>query len=324
MKKSIGNSRPPIGLAGIAYQLPECIKPLDQLESEGRISSPASLLRGFGFENCRIQEDRQEGSDLLLRSTKQAIREKRPVGGNISRVFLYSGINPSQAEDAQNVLELFNYPVAELRHKLDLPRASAIALSQQGCSGILSAIDMARRLLSSPEVPAGESILCAAADYLPAWANREIMYNIISDATAAVVVSKGSEKNRIVHFHEQVQPYYWNTSLHENELIASYFPIAKRAIEASLRDAGLETSEIKWFVPHNVSLRSWEILAKLLEIPMEKIWTKNIARLGHTVSCDHIINLVDMEREGVLEKGDFLLLFTFGFGASWSCLIVEH
>src|SRR3990172_4486877 len=72
MKKSIGNSRSPIGLAGIGHQLPECIKPLDQLESEGRISSPASLLRGFGFENCRIQEDRQEGSDLLLRSTQQA------------------------------------------------------------------------------------------------------------------------------------------------------------------------------------------------------------------------------------------------------------
>ncbi len=324
MKKKIGNDHSSLGLAGLGYQLPECIKPLDQLEREGRITSPASLLRGFGFENCRIQEDPREGSDLLFKSAQQAIREKRPAGENISRIFLYSGINPSQAEDDGNVLQLFNYPVAELRHKLDLPKANAIALSQQGCSGILSAIDMARRLLSSPEVPAGESILCAAADYLPAWANREIMYNLISDATAAVVVSSNSEKNRIVHFHEQVQPYYWNTPLHENELIASYFPIAKRAIEASLRDAGQEISDIKWFVPHNVSLRSWEILAKLLEIPMDKIWTKNIARLGHSVSCDHIINLVDMEREGVLEKGDLLLLFTFGFGASWSCLILEH
>lgn len=312
------------GLAGLGYQLPEYTKPLDQLEKEGRINSPASLLRGFGFENCRIQGDQREGSDLLLKSAQQAIREQKPAPRNISRIFLYSGINPTQIADDQNVLQLFNYPVAELRHQLDLPKANALALSQQGCSGILSAIDMARFLLSAAEVPVGESILCAAADYLPAWATREIMYNIISDATAAVVVSKGSEKNRIVHFHEQVQPYYWNTPLHEYELIASYFPIAKRTIEACLRDAGLATSDIRWFVPHNVSLRSWEILAKLLEVPMDKVWTKNIARLGHTVSCDHIINLVDMEQEGVLLKGDLLLLFTFGFGASWSCLIVEH
>jgi len=46
--------------------------------------------------------------------------------------------------------------------------------------------------------------------------------------------------------------------------------------------------------------------------------------VGHTVSCDHIINLVDMEGAGALHDGDHLLLFTFGFGASWSAMVIQH
>ena len=38
----------------------------------------------------------------------------------------------------------------------------------------------------------------------------------------------------------------------------------------------------------------------------------------------YVVNLVDMAAEGALRPGDKLLLFTFGFGASWSCLVLEH
>jgi 3-oxoacyl-[acyl-carrier-protein] synthase III len=31
-----------------------------------------------------------------------------------------------------------------------------------------------------------------------------------------------------------------------------------------------------------------------------------------------------MNREGALTQGDYLLLFTFGFGASWTSLILQH
>lgn len=309
-------------MAKLTYRLPAHRESLDQLEREGQINSPASLLREFGFENCYIQKNHDSFSDLLIESAQDVIRERELADDNISRIFLYSGIN-SYSENTKSVLNLFRYPVAELRYKLKLEKANAIAISQQGCSGLLSAIDVADRLLISSDTP-NEAILCAAADLLPHWTKREVMYNIMSDAAATVIVARNSKKNRIVHFHQQVQPYYWDTPAHENELLAAYFPMAERAIESAIAEAGLKVSDIKWFVPNNVSLRSWEILAKLLNIPMTKIWTKNISRIGHTVSCDHIINLADMEQDGVLMKGDYLALFTFGFGASWSCLILEH
>jgi 3-oxoacyl-[acyl-carrier-protein] synthase III len=31
-----------------------------------------------------------------------------------------------------------------------------------------------------------------------------------------------------------------------------------------------------------------------------------------------------MEEQGALKKDDLLVLFTFGFGANWSCMILQH
>jgi len=51
--------------------------------------------------------------------------------------------------------------------------------------------------------------------------------------------------------------------------------------------------------------------------------TNNIARTGHTVSCDHIINLVDMEKAGLLNSGDYLVLFGLGGAAVVLALAID-
>jgi 3-oxoacyl-[acyl-carrier-protein] synthase-3 len=324
MKKSIEKSQTYIGIETLAYKLPKTKKSLSQLEQQGALISPMNLLQDFGFGSCFIQESHNEFEGLILSSAKKALSKSKSDIDSISQLFWYSGIEVGdETKHNDNVLNLFRYPVSRLRHELGLTKANSIALSQQGCGGLLSSIYLAKQLLVASEVEK-DAVLCVAADVFPHWAKREIMYNIMSDAAAALVVSKDAGNNRIVHFHQTFQSYYWDTPRHEDELLASYFPIAQRTIEDAVHQAGLTLADIKWFVPHNVSLKSWEILAKLLNVPIKKIWTNNIARIGHTVSCDHIINLVDMESEGVLNEGDYLALFTFGFGANWSCLILQH
>jgi 3-oxoacyl-[acyl-carrier-protein] synthase-3 len=315
---------PRLGIAGMAYTLPDGSASLEELDASGRLSSPASLLASYGFEHCRVTLDAARRPDLLSQSAELALAASQRLPEQIDRLLLYSGIEAGESGERANTLSLFRYEVAELQHRLKLSNASAIGLSQQGCSGLLTAVDLACTFLAGRPDARGGSILCVAGDFLPAWAKREILYNVISDATAALVVSDDFASNRILSFTQQVQSYYWDTPLHEAELIASYFPIAQRLIAAALKGAGLQASQLRWVVPHNVSLRSWEILAKLLAIPLEKVWTANIARLGHTISCDHIINLADMTSAGALDPGDYLLLFTFGFGATWSALVIQH
>ena len=78
-----------------------------------------------------------------------------------------------------------------------------------------------------------------------------------------------------------------------------------------------------WVIPHNVSLRSWEILLGLLGLPRAQLWSRNIARDGHTLAGDNFINLRDALDSGAVREGDRMLLFSYGYGAHWTGLALE-
>jgi len=163
-----------------------------------------------------------------------------------------------------------------------------------------------------------------SADVFPPQARREVIYNVISDGACAVLVEKEAVANRILAHRQITKGYYWDSIARKNEIVAAYFPTAQHIMRETLARAGLERGDIAWILPHNVSLRSWEILLGLLGFPREKLWAENIAAKGHVIAADNFINLKDATEQGFLKRGDKLLLFNFGFGINWSCTILEH
>ena len=119
---------------------------------------------------------------------------------------------------ADNPLELFRYPAARAHHLLGLGQAPVMALSQRGCSGLLSAVDMAAQLLQTAERPA---ILCLAGDALPAGGRREIMYNLMSDAAGALLVP-AMLLQCLFHilFEFLVGVLQWRVHLHADDVFA--------------------------------------------------------------------------------------------------------
>jgi len=303
----------------LTYRLPAVYQDLDELASRDLIHSEPATLAEFGFRQSFAFEP-AEFEDAWLEVGREALRGGEIEPEKVDWLLMYSGL-PESADVDDDPLRLFRYRSSRLQHELGLRRSRTLALSQQGCSGLLSSIDLACRLVAAE--PSGTA-LCLVGDMLPATSRREIMYSLMSDAVAAVVVQQGAGRNRVRKYSELTQPYYWDPSAHPDELLAAYFPLAQRAIRNCLASTTKTAEDIRWFVPHNVSVRSWEILARLIGIQAESVWAQNISRVGHTVTCDHIINLVDMEKAGALKPGDDLLLFTFGFGARWSCLLLER
>jgi 3-oxoacyl-[acyl-carrier-protein] synthase-3 len=197
-----------------------------------------------------------------------------------------------------------------------------MGINQQGCAGLFGAIAVARSLLEG--TASLQHVLCVSADRLPPGAPREVLYNVISDGACAVLVSRGEGPNRVVGQHHVTKGYYWDGAALRNELLAAYFPTSRLVIRDALDQQGLTIEELDWIVPHNVSRRSWEILLGALGIPIEKLYAENIGRRGHTIASDNYMNLEDMASNGLLASGDRLLLFTFGFGAHWSTLLLER
>jgi 3-oxoacyl-[acyl-carrier-protein] synthase-3 len=69
-------------------------------------------------------------------------------------------------------------------------------------------------------------------------------------------------------------------------------------------------------------MRIIRAVAERLSIPMEKVYT-NIEQYGNTSSASIPIALDEANQEGLLKKGDHVLLVTFGAGLTWGASVVK-
>jgi 3-oxoacyl-[acyl-carrier-protein] synthase-3 len=259
---------------------------------------------------------------LALEAARQLIENSHTDPRTIDAVYYVGATPDSHALMNGDPRSAFHYPVAQLQYELEMTRAIAVGVSQVGCAGMMAAVSQARNFLLSNE--SAERVLCVSADVLPAGSRREMIYNVVSDGACALIVEKGTSTNRILSYRQITKGYYWDFVQKKNEIAAAYFPTARTIIRDSLQDSGIERDRLARIIPHNVSLRSWEILLGLLGVSGEKLFVDNIAKFGHVIAADNWMNLRDASNCGALSRGDKLLLFTFGFGANWSCMILEH
>jgi 3-oxoacyl-[acyl-carrier-protein] synthase III len=321
-----------VGIDAVTYWLPSASPTLAELEQRGALRGPAATLAGFGFRQARIAES-ESHVDMAVNAARALLGETGTAPDEIDLV-LYAGALTSSTTmecapapegsvlQLRDLMDFFKYPVSRLQSELDLTSATVAGVDQQGCAAIFSAVRLARAtLLAEPDV---RTVLCVSADRLPHGSTRDVVYNLVSDGACAMLVRRDASRNRILATHQVTKGAFWDSGSLENEIIAAYFPTARTVIEDTLRKAGVTLADIAWVIPHNVSLRSWEILLGLIGCPREKLYAENIGRVGHTIAADNFINLRDATDAGVVRTGDLLLLFTFGYGLNWSCMVLEH
>jgi 3-oxoacyl-[acyl-carrier-protein] synthase-3 len=323
---------PDVGIAGASYYLPPTTRSIRELALSGLIAGDAAPLEAFGFSNARVARD-ETHVDMAIRAARCVLEETDTEPADVD-VVLYasalasSSVAPCVPPPAGSVLhltslpELFRYPASMLQDELDLTNAVVAGVNQQACASIFSAMQLGRStLIADPDV---STVLCVASDRLPDGVPRDIIFNLVSDGACAVLLRRDTPTNRILAYHQTTKPMVFGDASLDAQVIAAYFPTAVTVIETALRKAGVSLDDIAWIIPHNVSLRSWEILLGMLRVPREKLFSANIARVGHTMAADNLVNLRDAQDAGLLKKGDRLLLFTFGFGLNWSCMILDH
>lgn len=246
------------------------------------------------------------------------------TAGEIDALFHVSAlthghVRPSAAPRG-DILDAFCYSASWLQETLTLDRATVTAIAQQGCAGMFSALRQARALLVAE--PAISNILCVGADWFGADAVREILYNVVSDAGCAVVLSREKVWARWMAYGQITKGYYWDVSARGVELIAAYFPTARTVVANALAQANLSPRDIHLVIPTGVNPASWPILLSLCGLRPEQLYQPE-ARFGHTIAADSFVYLEEARARGLLNPGMHVLLFTYGFGSSWCALILE-
>ncbi len=318
---------PRAGIAGVAYALPKNRRSVRELAQSGQLTSAPEQLEAFGFSQVCVA-DCETPYALALEAATTLLEEQNIAPADVDAMF-YCGTpsvafaaGGSAADSSAHIATMrrFQYPATRLQYDLGLEHASTIALDQLACTTLFSAVRLARTLCAAGDA---RRVLCVASEFFPSDAGREAIYNCTSDAACALLVDASGDRNRIASAVHVTKGYYWDCEAMRNEIVASYFPTARHVIDDALRRAGWKASDVSLVLPHNISARSWEILLGLVGIPRERLWDRNIARVGHTLAGDNFINLRDALDAGRVSPGDRVLLFAYGYGAHWTALTLE-
>ena len=322
------------GIEAVAEYLPSRVVSVGELESRGLLRGSAETLRSFGFDTVHVA-GRESNLDMAIAAADKLLSEMAIDRDEIGMILYAAALNssstlwngngvsrPGSVLDLGDVHDLFKYPGSVLQTRLDLPNASVVGINQVGCASIFAALRMARALIATEDDL--RAVLCVSADKFPSDQHRDLAYNVVSDGACAALVRRDARRNKIIECTQVTKGALWDSDTIENEIIAAYFPTAAAVIQRTLDNAGLTIDDIALVIPHNVSLRSWEILGRLIKVPANRIYTDNISKVGHTIASDNLLNLRHATEAGLVKKGEYMLLFTFGYGSNWASMVVQH
>jgi 3-oxoacyl-[acyl-carrier-protein] synthase III len=97
--------------------------------------------------------------------------------------------------------------------------------------------------------------------------------------------------------------------------------LATTALE-SIRDAGLDPSDIALFIPHQANIRIIEAVAKGLDLPMDRMYV-NLDKYGNTSAASVPIALAEAVNEGRVKVGDKIVIVAFGAGFTSGAVTIE-
>ena len=193
-----------------------------------------------------------------------------------------------------------------------------------------------------------ETALIVGAERLSSivnWSDRGTCV-LLADGAGAVVVSAKKKKGGILSTHLQSDGSLWE--LLYSSYGNSYTPeilhgldikpfhlkmegnrLFKRAVEyltsiaeEALLQNNLTCEKIALLVPHQANIRILQAVVKNLSIPMEKVFI-NVQKYGNTSSASIPIALDEANHDGLIKKGDHVLLIAFGAGLTWASAMVK-
>ena len=318
-------------LRGIAYTYAAESQSMRELAAAGALESEPEMLERFGFDRVHVASN-ESPYDLAHDAASRLLAEQEVdpasvglliYGGTPSAMAFAAGSAGAEGAASLCTADRFRFPATRLQYDLGLDGAAVLALDQLACTTLFGAVRVARAMMAAEGI---DRALCVASEFYPLLAGREAIYNCTSDAACAVLLDRdggADARNRIVGATTITKGYYWDATAMREEVVASYFPTAVHAIGRTLCAAGWRAEDVDWVIPHNVSVRSWEVLLRLARLPNAKLWSRNVARRGHALAGDNFINLRDAIDEGSVRPGQRALLFSYGYGAHWTALAVE-
>lgn len=234
------------------------------------------------------------------------------------------------------------FPSAACQVQGEIGAIHAVAFDiSAACSGFIFALHTAYHFICSGSY---KNVLVIGADELSKivdWSDRKTCVLFGDGAGAAVVQAQeggyfysrmGSDgsRGRILtctsrtggNFLTGKNPQMGFISMDGQEVFKFAVKKVPECILQIAEEEKISLSDIRYYILHQANERIIEAVAKRLKEPAEK-FPMNIESYGNTSAASIPILLDEMNRKGLLNRGDKLVLAGFGAGLTWGAALLE-
>lgn len=220
-----------------------------------------------------------------------------------------------------------------IQAKLGADRASCLDLNA-ACSGFIYGLEVANALLMMDHINnvllIGSEVLTKITDF----SDRKSCV-LFGDGAGAAVLAKGQGIHHVVtgaqgekgdclytakfpveNILTKAEPKKPYVVMDGKEVYKFAVNILPEVLTKAVEGAGSKVSDLTHVIPHQANLRIIQGAAKKLDLPLEKFYM-NIEEVGNTSAASIAIALDEMNRKGLLAKGDRIGLVGFGGGLTY-------
>jgi 3-oxoacyl-[acyl-carrier-protein] synthase-3 len=236
-----------------------------------------------------------------------------------------------------------------MTRRLGIPGTPAVDI-RMACSGFLYGLSIAKAFIESG---AHDNVLLitsevqsVALDFSTEGRDTAVLFG---DGAAAVVL-KATEEERgllsvVTHSdgryaedlmmrtpstldnpfltHELLDKGYGRVKMNGRSVFKHAITKFPQVIKEALAAAGVEKDQVKLVVPHQANLRITEAVANRLELELHKVVYSNIHKYGNTTSASIPIALYEAMAEGKIDRGDIVVVASFGAGFTWGASVIK-
>ncbi|WP_122665701.1 ketoacyl-ACP synthase III [Pseudomonas viridiflava] len=333
-------------IRNIEYELPSHSLDNETLSREFPEWDVDKIFAKTGIGERRIIDPSETASDLAFRAC-----EKLFLNSDVQRSEIDALIYCTQSPDY-----LLPATACVLQHRLQLPTTCAAFDFNQGCSGYVYGLGIAKGMIESGQC---KKVLLVTAETYSRYINPQdkSVRTLFGDAAAVTLIvadegeggpylerfrygsdGAGSE-NLIVPIGGARRPTASNlepaehrddsgnvrtdADLYMNGPAIFEFSMTRvPQLFASLFDEELAATDMDLFVFHQANQFMLESLRRRLKLPVEKFVTE-FEHSGNTVSCTIPIALKESLSKGVIKPGTIMAAVGFGVGYSWGACVIR-
>ncbi|MBX8519662.1 ketoacyl-ACP synthase III [Pseudomonas cichorii] len=331
-------------IAHIEYELPARSLDNEALARDFPEWDVDKIFQKTGINKRHIVDESETASDLAFRACEKLFHNTDIQRGDIDAL-IYCTQSPDYVLPATACI---------LQHRLQLPTTCAAFDFNQGCSGYIYGLGIAKGLIESGQC---RNVLLVTAETYSRYIHPQdkSVRTLFGDAAAVTLLTAAQQdgpflerfrygsdgagaENLIVPIGGARRPFAKNqqpqaygddsgnvrtdANLYMNGPAIFEFSMTRvPQLFASLFDEEVGVPDIDLFVFHQANQFMLDALRRRLKLPAEK-FAMAFQHCGNTVSCTISIALKESVNKGALKQGDLVAAVGFGVGYSWgACLI---